>query len=178
MRELKILIAAELLAVMGAAHGQSEFDFAYNGNLVSSDGSVQSPWVGTISFVTSSSANGAYTCASPFCVGDGLLSIARDGGPPESFWHPNFGPGFDNSNPLRLTSIDGSIASLGGTFTFGPPALYTVTWSGSSGTLSLSTFFNAGMAILTPAPEPEPWAFLLAGFASIAGFTRMRLRGS
>ena len=77
MRELKVLIGAALLAVTGAAHAQSEFDYFYSGTTLTypscpaypgglcprddpSGAPHIDPWAGTISFITSSSANG--TC--------------------------------------------------------------------------------------------------------------------
>jgi len=190
MRELKILTSAVLLAVMGAAHAQSEFDFAYNGTMTtfcSVGGRPCSPdfppdpgmprldpWAGTISFITSSSANGVYTCRD--CGGDGDLNIVLDGTPwPSWFFIPRPGEAF---LPLTLTLLDGAAVSLRGPFKLDPFGTYNI--GGAPPFLSFGSQVRAaeiaidrfGIATLTPIPEPEAWALMLVGLASIGALTR------
>ena len=205
MRKLKILIATALLAVMGAAHAQSEFDFAYTGTIVTLcgptfcpgfpspiDGPIIEPWTGTISFLTSSSADGTYSCTfGGLCSSDGVLSIGFSNGAFgfngafSSSWFPFPLLGGFLNPPLTLTLLDGAIASLKGGFTFVPGAPQCCGYRTDGTTLTYSEdftdsapkFSRFASALLTPIPEPETWALLLVGMAAIGGLTRKR-RGS
>ena len=197
MRDPKVLTAA-LLALMGTAQAQSEFDYSYNGTLLTwcsspsgggcgpgEDPNVPraDPWMGTLSFITSSSADGAYSCL----VGcgpdhDGELIIGFNG-TLWPRWFPRVPLGFpgDVFRPLTLTLLNGAVVSLIGTFS-DDPSVQIYSTDGEALAFGRSTFGTEGTvrqigtATLTAIPEPETWALLLAGLASIGGFTRRRSR--
>jgi hypothetical protein len=191
---LRQIVSIALLAASGIANAQSEFDFSYSGQLTTfvscpgapnglcpgadPDGGIRTPWNGTLSFITSSSADGVYSCLTFGCSGDGQLTIVLDG----VIW-PNWGPPLPNvQNPLALTLLNGSLVSLAGNFSEGA-SLSSGAYGTDGSALSFNLFRLGAPAFvqfangtLTPAPEPETWAMLLIGMAATGAMTRRRVR--
>jgi hypothetical protein len=200
---LRAIAAVLLLAVTGAARAQSEFDFAFSGtqtesrNCPTSPGGVCPgatppgsnqfvlPWVGTISFITTSSANGVYSCLASGCDGDGQLMIVLNDVPFPHNWGIPFpiSPPPGPPTPLRLTLLDGAIASLSGTFT---PGAFSPVYRTNGSELSFiyvsrpppigpGTVSAFGTA---PIPEPETWILLATGLSVLASARRKPRVGS
>lgn len=201
MKELEVLAAAVLIAGSATTNAQSEFDFAYKGSVDTrafcsdspfgtcpgfpppSEPLIQ-PWTGTISFVTSSSADGMYTCRTG-CSGDGQLSIVKDGTSWPSWVPGPLTPG-PPMGPLTLTLRDGAIVSLGGRFTPDPTVFpgYIIDanylLSNIHRTEGAIAFTESGVATLTLIPEPATWLLLAGGLAGITarGGRRRQPRGT